>query len=55
MRLISRRSLLAGGAFAIGGWAFLPGRAYAAGKFDSNRFILMADIHVCADQNKVEH
>jgi len=55
MQQISRRAFLAGSALTIGGWALLPGRADAAGKSDSNRFILMADIHVCADRNKVEH
>ena len=55
MRQITRRSFLAGSALTIGGWAFLPGTAYAAEKLDSNRFILMADTHVCADRNKVEH
>jgi len=54
MRQISRRSFMAGGALAIGGWVFLPGKVHAAGKPDPNRFILMADIHVCADRNKVE-
>ncbi len=55
MHPISRRSFLAGSALVVGGWAFLPGRANAAGKTDPDRFVLMADTHVCADRNKVEH
>lgn len=54
MRQIARRSFLAGGAMAIGGWVFLSGKADAADKADPNRFVLMADIHVCADRTKVE-
>ena len=54
MRRISRRSFLAGGAVAVGGWALLPGNADAKEEAAANRFVLMADIHVCADRTKVE-
>lgn len=55
MTPISRRSFLAGGAAALGGWALLPAAGHGAETADPNRFVLMADTHVCADRNAREH
>ncbi len=55
MESISRRSFLAGSALTLGGWVLLPATGRADGDVDPNRFILMADTHVCADRNAREH
>ena len=55
MESISRRSFLAGSALALGGWVLLPATGRAEESADPNRFILMADIHVCGDRNAREH
>ena len=55
MESISRRSFLAGGAAVLGAWVLLPATGHAKGNADPNRFILMADTHVCADRNAREH
>ena len=39
---------------ALGGWLFLPATGRAEDTVDPNRFVLMADIHVCADRNARE-
>jgi hypothetical protein len=46
---------LAGSALALGGWVLLPATGRADGEVDPNRYILMADIHVCGDRNAREH
>ena len=55
MRSISRRSFLKAGAAAASGWVLLPALGEAADSADPNRFILMADTHVCADRTAMEH
>ena len=55
MELISRRNFLAGSALAVGGWALLPATGRAEEPVDPNRFVLMADLHVCGDRNAREH
>ncbi|MCK5862656.1 MAG: twin-arginine translocation signal domain-containing protein, partial [Candidatus Hydrogenedentes bacterium] len=55
MQSISRRSFLTQSAVAIGGWALLPALGHTADHVDSNRFILMADTHVCGNRNASEH
>ncbi len=55
MQLISRRSFLKAGAVAAGGWVLLPAPGNAAEATDPNRFVLMADTHVCADRTASEH
>jgi hypothetical protein len=54
MQSMSRRSFLAGSALALGGWVLLPATGRAKDNADPNRFILMADTHVCADRNARE-
>ena len=55
MRPISRRSFLAGGTLAFGGWVLLPATGRAEDSVDPNRFVLMADTHVCGVRNAREH
>lgn len=54
MQSISRRSFLKAGAAAAGGWVLLPALGQAADAVDPNRFVLMADTHVCANRTVVE-
>lgn len=49
MLVLSRRSFLAGSALSLGGWVLLPAIGHAAENNDPNRFVLMADTHVCGD------
>ena len=55
MQSISRRSFLKAGAAVAGGWMLLPALRAAAEAVNANRFILMADTHVCADRTVTEH
>lgn len=55
MQSFSRRSFLAGSALAVGGWVLLPGTGRGEESADPNRFVLMADTHVCGDRNAREH
>jgi Icc-related predicted phosphoesterase len=55
MQSISRRSFLKGAAAAASGWVLLPALSTAEDAVDPNRFILMADTHVCADRTVSEH
>jgi len=55
MQYVSRRSFLKTSALAVGGWALLPATGQADGSVDPNRFILMADTHVCGNRNTSEH
>ncbi len=49
MHVLSRRSFLAGSALSLGGWVLLPAIGRATENNDPNRFVLMADTHVCGD------
>lgn len=41
---------MAAGALSLGGWVLLPAIGRAAENNDPNRFVLMADTHVCGDR-----
>ena len=55
MQRISRRSFLAGSAATLGAWVLLPGTGHGEDNVDPNRFVLMADTHVCGDRKAEEH
>lgn len=55
MQHISRRSFLKVSAASALGWVLLPAIGHAEAGNDPNRFVLMADTHVCGDRNASEH